>query len=564
MALYKQGKVEDAIAHYQQAVVINPSHVNAHNGLGVALFRQGQVEQAIEHYERAIALQPDHVSAYNNLGTALQRQGKFEDAAGYYRQALALKPDYASAHDNLGTVLHEQGQLDEAIVYYQRALELDPTLANAYNNLGSALQAQGKLEDAIASCLKAIQLQPDHADAHNNYASGLVDQGKFETAIEHYRQAIHCSPDHANAHLNLGIVLLLLGDLKRGFEEYHWRWQSRQCSSLRYPNALWDGSDLDGKVILLTTEQGYGDTIQFARYASLVAQRGGHVVISCQKPLLRLLNTIPGIDRCVDRENVDVQTNVHAPLLDLPLLLGTTLETIPGEVPYLSPASDFRLPIAEKPSPTPHTVRLNAVRLSAHVEAHVEALHPTPFKVGIVWAANPDSSTSSRRSCALEQFLALLDVPGIELYSLQKHPADADLVQLEQQPGVHDLHQQLHDFADTAAAIAQLDLVISVDTVVAHLAGALGKPVWTLLANIADWRWLRDRDDTPWYPTMRLFRQEQNGDWDGFLHEWQRRCDRCWSREAKGLEQPQRRRDAERGSQKSEVKIISFPLPLKT
>ncbi|PSB32470.1 FkbM family methyltransferase [Stenomitos frigidus] len=501
MALYKQGKVEEAIAHYQQAVTLNPSHVNAHNGLGVALFRQGLVEQAIEHYERAIALQPDSFSAYNNLGTALQRQGKLEEAAGYYRQALELKPDYASAHDNLGTVLQEQGQVDEAIVYYRRALALDPTLANAYNNLGSALQAQGKLEEAIASCLKAIQLQPDHADAHNNYASGLVDQGKFETAIEHYRQAIHYSLDHANAHLNLGIVLLLLGDLKQGFEEYHWRWQSRQCSSLRYPNALWDGSDLQGKVILLTAEQGYGDTIQFARYASLVAQRGGHVVIACQKPLLRLLNTIPGIDRCVDRENVDVQTNVHAPLLDLPLLLGTTLENIPGDVPYLSPASDFKLPVVDR-------------SLNASDHQGTPGAHP-PFKVGIVWAANPDSSTSGRRSCALDQFLALLELPGVALYSLQKNPSEADLVRLAAQATVQDLHTQLHDFADTAAAIAQLDLVISVDTAVAHLAGALGKPVWTLLANVADWRWLRDRDNTPWYPTMRLFRQEQDGDWDG-------------------------------------------------
>ncbi|MBW4579254.1 MAG: FkbM family methyltransferase [Tildeniella nuda ZEHNDER 1965/U140] len=499
MALYKQGKLEDAIAHYQQAVVLNPNHVNALNGLGVALFHHGQVEQAIEHYERAIALKPDSFSSYNNLGTALQKQGKLEEAATYYQQALALNPEYASAHDNLGTVLQEQGKVEAAIASYRRALALDPNLANAYNNLGSALQAQGRVDEAIASCLQAIQLQPDHADAHNNYASGLVDRGDFGTAIEYYKQAIYYKPNHANAHLNLGIVLLLLGDLKQGFEEYHWRWQNRQCASLRYPNALWDGSDLNGKVILLTAEQGYGDTIQFARYASLVAQRGGHVVIACQKPLLRLLNTIPGIDRCVDRANVDVQTHVHAPLLDLPLLLGTTLETIPSDVPYLTPSSDFHLPIAA-----------DCLTL--------QTPHPTPFKIGIVWAANPDSSTSGKRSCGLERFLSLLNLSGVALYSLQKNPTEADLALLEAHPIVQ-LHEQLQDFADTAAAIAQLDLVISVDTAVAHLAGALGKPVWTLLANVADWRWLRDRDDTPWYPTMRLFRQAQEGDWDGVFEE---------------------------------------------
>jgi len=506
MALYKQGKLEDAIAHYEQALAIDPTLVNAHNGMGVCLFCRGLVEDAIAHYKQAIALKPDSFSAYNNLGTALQKQGNLEDAATHYQRALDLNPQYASAHDNLGTVRQAQGQVEAAIVYYRRALELDPNLANAYNNLGSALQAQGRVDEAIASCLKAIQLQPDHADAHNNYASGLVERGDFEQAIKHYRQAIHHKPDHTNAHLNLGIVLLLLGDLKQGFEEYHWRWQTQQCSSLRYPQALWDGSDLNGKVILLTAEQGYGDTIQFARYASLVAQRGGHVVIACQKPLIRLLNTLPGIDRCVDRANVDVQTHVHAPLLDLPLLLGTTLETIPSHVPYLTSASNFRLLVADNPSATPHPVRLSA---------HVEALYPTPFKIGIVWAVNPDSSTSSKRSCPLERFLSLSEKPGIALYSLQKKPTEADLALLASHPNIQDLHEHLHDFADTAAAIAQLDLVISVDTAVTHLAGALGKPVWTLLAKVADWRWLRDRDDTPWYPTMRLFRQEQDGDWDG-------------------------------------------------
>ncbi|MBW4694264.1 MAG: FkbM family methyltransferase [Lyngbya sp. HA4199-MV5] len=500
-ALYKQGKLDAAIAHYEQALAIDPTHVNAHNGLGVSLFRQGQVEAAIAHYEQAIALKPDSYSAYNNLGTALQRQGKLEEATAQYRQALDINPSYASAHDNLGTVLQEQGNVGEAIVYYRRALALDPNLANAYNNLGSALQSQGYINEAMSHCLKAIQLQPDHADAHNNYASGLVEQGEFERAIEHYREALHYKPDHANAHLNLGIVLLLLGDLKQGFEEYHWRWESQQCASLRYPNALWDGSDLNGKVILLTAEQGYGDTIQFARYAILVAQRGGHVVIACQKPLIRLLNTLPGIDRCVDRANVDVQTNVHAPLLDLPLLLRTTLETIPGNVPYLTPSSDFRLPIADHQLPTP------------------DSQLPTPFKIGIIWAANPDSSTSRKRSCGLDRFLSLLQIPGVALYSLQKHPAEADRTLLEGHPTVLDLHEQLDDFADTAVAIAQLDLVISVDTAVAHLAGALGKPVWTLLANVADWRWLRDRDDTPWYPTMRLFRQEREGDWDGVFEQ---------------------------------------------
>lgn len=487
VALCKQQRQLEAIEHYRQAVTLNPNHANAHNNLGVALFQQRQLEEAIAHYRQAIAIKPDYFNVYDNLGTALKEQGQREEAIAHYQQAIALAPDYASAYDNLGTVFQEQGQLEEAIAHYRQAIAIDPNYANAYNNLGSALKEQGKVEEAIACCQKAIQLQPNHADAHNNYGSALVEQGRLEEAIDHFEQAIRYKPELANAHLNLGIVLLMLGNFQRGFVEYHWRWQTHQCPNLRYPEALWDGSDLQGRVILLTAEQGFGDTIQFARYAPLVAERGGQVVIACQKSLLRLLSTLPGIDRCVDRDRVDVQTHVHAPLLDLPMLLGTTLETIPAHVPYLSATPTLALPAAP----------------------------PSSLKIGIVWSSNPANSTSSKRSCPLHHFLSLLEIPGITLYSLQKDLAAADRELLQSQPAIQDLSDQLQDFADTAAAIVQLDLVISVDTAVAHLAGALGQPVWTLLPAIPDWRWLMDREDTAWYPTMRLFRQSTPGDWEG-------------------------------------------------
>ncbi|UBF29373.1 FkbM family methyltransferase [Kovacikia minuta CCNUW1] len=490
MAFYQQGKLEAAADHYNRAIALNPDHVNALNGLGVVLFHLGQLEEAIGHYQRAISLNPEQVSAYNNLGTVYQKQGKPKQAMAQYERAIALNPNHASAYDNLGTVLQEQGRLAEAIAHYRQAITLDPNAANAYNNLGSALKEQGNLSEAVACCQQAIRLQPNHADAHNNYASSLVEQGKFGEAIVHYEQAIHYQPEHVNAHLNLGIILLMLGDFQRGFKEYHWRWRSKQCPDLRYPQALWDGSDLTGKVILLTAEQGFGDTIQFARYAPLVAQRGGCVIVACQKPLLRLLSSLPGIDQCVDRDKVNVQTHVHIPLLDLPLILGTTPESIPAQMPYLSGAvSTF------SPLPTPHSPHL--------------------LKIGFVWASNPDNSTAKKRSCPLSYFLPLLKIPGIGLYSLQKDVPESDAVLLEAQPEIQDLRPLIKDFADTAAAIAQLDLVISVDTAVAHLAGALGKPVWTLLPYVADWRWLLQREDSPWYPTMHLFRQTQPGDWAG-------------------------------------------------
>ncbi|WP_431661768.1 FkbM family methyltransferase [Pantanalinema rosaneae] len=495
IALSQDGQLDAAIAHYQQAIALKADYANAHHNLGAVLFKQNRWEEAIPYYQQAITLMPEHVNARNSLGVALLRLGKLDAAKDQFATALTLKPDYASAHDNLGTVLQRQGQLDAAIDHYRQAIALKPDCANAYSNLGAALKEQGKLTESIACYQEAIRLQPDHADAYNNYGGTLVEQGKFHEAIGCYEQAIHYRPDYADAHLNLGIILLTLGDFPRGFAEYHWRWQTKQCPDLRYPQALWDGADLHSKVILLTAEQGFGDTLQFVRYAPLVAQRGGHVVIACQKPLLRLLNTLVGIDRCVDRDRVDVQTHLHAPLLDLPQILGTTLETIPAQVPYLQvPPSGIRLP-------------------GEGGGQGDEGDGEGRFKVGIVWAANPSSSTASKRSCALHQFLSLLEIPQITLYSLQKDCPEADRPLLTSHERVYDLSEQLEDFGDTAAAIAQLDLVISVDTAVAHLAGALGKPVWTLLSYVADWRWLRDRTDTPWYPTMRLFRQPQPGDW---------------------------------------------------
>lgn len=486
IALYKQNQIDEAIDCYRRAIAANPHHANAHNSLGVALFRQGQVEESLLHYQQAVALKPDYFNAYNNLGTVLQNQGKLKEAMANYQKAIELNPGYASAYDNLGTILQGWRQLDEAIVNYRKAIELDPNSANAYNNLGSALKEKGQIEAAIACCQKALELQPDHPDAHNNYGSSLVEQGEFEAAIDHFEQAIQAKADHANAHLNLGIILLLLGNYERGLPEYHWRWKTKQCPPLRYPHAFWDGSELQGKIILLTAEQGFGDTIQFVRYAPLVAQRGGQVVVACQSSLVRLLSTVPGIIRCVDRDKVDVQTHVHSPMLDLPMLLGTTLDTIPANIPYLTPADT---PIA------------------------LEVPPETRLKVGIAWSVNPDSSTAEKRSCPLSLFLGLLDLPGVALYSLQKVPPEADLAILQEHPRLQDLRQQLTDFADTAAAIAQLDLVITVDTAVAHLAGALGKPVWTLLAKVADWRWLREGEKTQWYPTMRLFRQIEAGNW---------------------------------------------------
>lgn len=487
IALYEHNQVDEAIGYYQRAIELLPEYANAHHNLGMALYRQGRNAEAIEQYRAAIALEPNHASARNSLGVALYQAKQVDEAIEQYQEAIALQPNYVNAYDNLGIALKQQGNLAEAAENFQKAIALRPTYANAYINLGNTMRDLNRYQEAIAYCQEAVRLAPTNADAHNTYGCVLVDLARFSEAIACYEAAIAHRPDFADAHLNLGIILLQIGDFRRGFQEYHWRWQTKQCPDLRYTQALWDGADLGGKTILLTAEQGFGDTIQFARYAPLVAQRGGRVVIACQKPLLRLLGTIPGVTYCADRDRDNVEIHTHAPLLELPYILGTTVDTIPSQVPYVFPPRD------------------TAIQLTAP--------EPTRLKIGFVWATNPTNSTASKRSCPLAQFLTLLDIPHITLYSLQKDVTEADAESLPDHPHCQNLAPQLKDFADTAAAIAQLDLVITVDTSVAHLAGALGKPTWTLLPHVADWRWLTQREDNPWYPTMRLFRQNQPGDW---------------------------------------------------
>jgi FkbM family methyltransferase len=488
IALYENNQIADAIASYRTAVQLMPDYANAHHNLGMALYRQGEVAAAIEHYEKAVELEPSHASARNSLGVALYQQGKLDEAIEQYRQAIALLPSYLSAHDNLGIALKQQRKLGEAAEQFRVAIAINPAYANAYINLGNTMRELGDYDQAIAYCQEAVRLQPENADAHNTYGCVLVDLGRLEEAITCYEAAVKYRPDFADAHLNLGIILLQVGDFQRGFEEYHWRWQTKQCPDLRYTHALWKGEDLTGKIILLTAEQGFGDTIQFARYASLIAQLGGRVVVACQKPLVRLLATVPGVAQCADRDKDNVETHVHTPFMELPYILGTTLDTIPATVPYVFPPADTQI--------------------------QLQTLANTQLKIGFVWATNPSNSTSGKRSCAVSHFLRLLEIPQIALYSLQKDASEADKALIQGHDRLQDLQDQLIDFADTAAAIAQLDLVITVDTAVAHLAGALGKPTWLLLAHVPDWRWLMQREDSPWYPTMRLFRQVQPDAWE--------------------------------------------------
>jgi tetratricopeptide (TPR) repeat protein len=488
--LSQRRDLDGAIAAYQSALSLNPNHFGAHNNLGNASWQKGELDAAILHFQHTVRLEPQNPLTHNNLGNALQQQGQLELAMAHYRQALALQPESPGIYYNQGNAHRKLQQHEAAIACYQKSLELQPDQPLVLNNLALTYQDQQNYDQAVSYFQRAVTLKPDYVEAHSNLGVALQRVHDLKGAIVHCRKAIKLAPQFADAHYNLASALLTQGNFLEGFAEYEWRltcWNSPQPS--------WDGSSLDGKTILLRAEQGFGDTIQFIRYLPLVAALEGEIVLEVQPELVRLFQNLPQVRHLVAQGNPLPSFDVHAPLLSLPHLLKTTARTIPASVPYLSlPPEPFQLPHPAAPR----------------------------LKVGIAWASGYQSNSEplrlyKMRSCPLSLFLKLRSVPNVELYSLQVGQDGADLYLQNQESQIHNLSRQLQDFADTAAAIAQLDLVISVDTAVAHLAGAMGKPTWVLLAFSPDWRWMLNRSDSPWYPTLRLFRQEQPGDWHGVM-----------------------------------------------
>ncbi|QZZ21194.1 tetratricopeptide repeat protein [Leptothermofonsia sichuanensis E412] len=491
-------------------------------------YNDGNLAEAERVCRQILAVQPGQVETRHLLAVILCRSGQLESAIAQFRQVLQQEPNFADAWCNLGSALREQGNPEAAIAHYRRAITLNPDHADAQYNLGTVLQEQDQLEEALIHCQRAVALKPDFADAY--YSLGFVQRrlAHLEAAIASYRRAVQLAPWYPEAHKNLGHALLLQGDLKNGFAEYEWRWRQKNWAPRPFSQPLWDGSSLEGKTILLHAEQGMGDTIQFIRYAPLVKARGGNVLVECQPLLRRLLETAPGIDHLIVQGSPLPPFDTHAPLLSLPHILGTTLDTIPASIPYLA-SPPF--------PPTSHFSLLTPPSL------------PLPLKIGIVWAGNPDHKNNRYRSCKLEHFQSLINLPGVHFYSLQKGDGAAELQANPNLP-IEDMSGRLEDFADTAAAIAQFDLIISVDTAVAHLAGALGKPVWLLLSYSPDWRWMLERQDSPWYPTMRLFRQNQPGDWQSVFEQVEvalRQKVGTAKPGIKGTEQPLDLRDGEKG-----------------
>jgi tetratricopeptide (TPR) repeat protein len=493
VALAESGQRGEAIACFEQALRRHPESATTHNNLGIALAQEGRLTEAVANLERALQVQPEYAEACYNLASVLQQLGRRDDAIARFQECLRLQPNHAGACNNLGLALTEAKRQYEALIVLQHAVRLRPDMKEAHNNLGLAYTDLGRFAEAQASFQQALRLDSRYAEAHSNLGSAYKEQGRLEEAVACYDMALRLAPEAVSTQYNRSLALLQQGDYERGWPAYEWRWQRPPTPPRPFAQPRWDGAPRPEQTILLWSEQGLGDTIQFVRYAALVKERVGQVVLECPPPLVALLSSCPGVDQVVAEGEPLPNFDVQAPLLSLPALCGTTLSTVPAQVPYLQA--------------DPARVASWRARLAGE----------SGFRIGVVWQGNPRHGWDRHRSLPLASLETLSRVKGVRLVSLQKGPGREQIAEVARRFAVLDLGGELDEssgaFVDTAAVMQCLDLVVTVDTAAAHVVGALGVPVWLALAAIADWRWLRQRDDTPWYPSMRLFRQERLGDW---------------------------------------------------
>ena len=484
------GQAQKGVDLLCRVLEAQPNNAQAYFGLGFAMCKLKQFAAGIECYDKAMALQPQFAEAACDKGSALIEIQQCAQAVASFDLAIAWRPDYADAYVYRGNALMGLQDTEAAIRSFEAGLALKPELASGHLNLGNALQAQGDYAGALACYDRAIALRPNDAMAYSNRSAALKHLHRFDEALHSCERAVALAPEFAFGQWNRSLVRLLLGDLQAGFSDYHSRWKTERFQPIRrqFVQPLWlGGRDVEGTTVLLHTEQGLGDTIQFARYAAVLAQRGARVVMEVEPALFDLFHSLPGVHQLLRQRDPLPAFDMYCPLMSVPVGCGTTLDTVPSGVPYL---------------------RACTTKVAQWQARLGSTSRP---RVGLVWSGSSTHQADHLRSVELARLLAALPA-GYDYVGLQKEVRPGDAAALQASAVAH-FGQDLHTMDDTAALCACMDLVIAVDTSVAHLAGALGLPVWVLLPHMPDWRWLLARSDSPWYPSARLYRQQRAGDW---------------------------------------------------
>lgn len=494
--LQELGRGDDALASFDKAIAINPNHANAYNNRGNVLRSLKRWTEALTSYDKALAINPSFAEAYKNRGVILHDLKRLNKAVASYDKALAINPNSADAYNCRGVALQGLKRPDEALVSYDKALAINPDFADAHNNRGNALGELQRPDKALVSYEKALAINPNFADAYNNRGVTLQSLKRLDEALASYDRALAIKPDYATAYHNKSFLLILTGKYLEGWTLYEWRLRADDAEG-RYdifPQLAWRGvQDIRGKKLLLQAEQGLGDVIQFCRYLPWVCTLGAELIVEVPRSLLALASTLDCPMSLVEKGTRLPEFDAYCPIASLPYVFRTTIETIPAKIPYLfadaTKVQRWRQKLGSKER----------------------------FRVGLAWSGAEKHKNDKNRSIRLEEFLALTNVPSVDWHSLQKEYRQPDFELLKRHPEIRQHQGGLHDFSDTAALAECMDLIISVDTGVAHLAGAIGKPVWILLPFSPDYRWMLDREDTAWYPTAKLYRQAKLNDWQNAI-----------------------------------------------
>ena len=495
VALQDMGDLEAAVASYDKAIAQNPDYAQAYANRGLVLKKLGQLEAAMLSFESAIQRNPQDAQSCYHWALALHEIKQLDVAIALYDRAIGIQADFAQAHYSRGLALQQMAQLDDALVSYDQAIRFKPDYVDAHSNRGTILQHYQQWDQAMASYDQAIALDPAYAKAHNNRGNTLQERHQIGAALASYDQAIALEPGYADAYWNKGIALLLGGDFARGWPLYEWRHKALESThpQRQFGQPLWLGQGgLQGKTLLLHSEQGLGDTLQFIRYAPLLAEQGARVVVELPRALMALLAGMQGVSQFIEQGQVLPAYDYHCPLLSLPLAFGTTLASIPAPAAYVRSLPSKR------------------AQWAATLGAK------TGLRIGIAWSGSTGHKNDHNRSITLAELLQHLP-PGPQYVSLQKELREVDQATLQANPQLRHFGPDLVDFTDTAALCELMDVVVSVDTSVAHLSAALGQTTWVLLPYSPDWRWLLERSDSPWYPSAQLYRQDSSMRWAGVL-----------------------------------------------